>query len=342
MEILRQRSCEINAIFVPCGGGGLIAGIAAYIKYLYPKIKIIGVEPDDSNCLQQALNLGERVILPQVGLFADGVAVAQIGDHPFRICQKYVDEVITVSNDEICAAIKDIYDDTRAITEPAGALACAGVKKYVLKHNLRQQNLVVITSGANINFDRLRHVAERAELGEKREAILAVTIAERPGSFKEFCAILGKLNITEFNYRYYKAREAHIFVGVQVSDDQSRQKVVANLTKRGFKVVDLTDNELAKLHIRHTVGGHIVEDELVLRFEFPERPGALLEFLTKIGDRWNISLFHYRNHGAAVGRVMLALSVKPAEKADVLAKIEKIGFRYWDESENLAFNLFLG
>jgi len=342
MEILRQQSTPIAAIFVPCGGGGLISGIAAYIKYLKPQIKIIGVEPIDSNCLQQALAANERVILPQVGLFADGVAVAQIGELPFQICQKYVDEVITVSNDEICAAIKDIYDDTRAICEPAGALAVAGVKKYVEQNENSNQNLVVINSGANINFDRLRHVAERAELGEKREAILAVTIKEQPGSFKAFCAALGRRHITEFNYRYHHARDAHIFVGVQTSSTDSRQQVLADLTAQGFAALDLTDNELAKLHIRHTVGGHIKGDELVLRFEFPERPGALLEFLNKIGNKWNITLFHYRNHGAAVGRVMLALAVEKNECAQVLATVDKIGFRYWDESSNPAFNLFLG
>ncbi|WP_273807136.1 MULTISPECIES: threonine ammonia-lyase, biosynthetic, partial [unclassified Pseudomonas] len=306
MEILRQHPGRLDAIFVPVGGGGLIAGIAAYVKYLRPEIKVIGVEPDDSNCLQQAMAAGERVVLPRVGLFADGVAVAQIGHHTFEICQRYVDEVITVSSDEICAAIKDIYDDTRSITEPSGALGVAGIKKYAEREGSGGQVLVAIDSGANINFDRLRHVAERAELGEQREAIIAVTIPERPGSFRAFCEALGRRQITEFNYRYHTGEEAHIFVGVQTHPQRDpREALLQGLRDQGFPVLDLTDNELAKLHIRHTVGGHAarVGQEQVFRFEFPERPGALFDFLEKLGGRWNISMFHYRNHGAADGRV---------------------------------------
>ncbi|MBD2839546.1 threonine ammonia-lyase, biosynthetic [Pseudomonas sp. JM0905a] len=345
MEILRQHPGRLDAIFVPVGGGGLVAGIAAFVKYLRPEVKVIGVEPDDSNCLQAAMAAGERVVLGQVGLFADGVAVAQIGQHTFEICKQHVDEVITVSTDEICAAIKDIYDDTRSITEPAGALAVAGIKKYVEREGVRDQTLVAIDSGANINFDRLRHVAERAELGEKREAIIAVTIPERPGSFKAFCEAIGKRQITEFNYRYNTDAEAHIFVGVQTHPETDpRAALVENLRGQGFPVLDLTDNELAKLHIRHMVGGHAVRisDELVFRFEFPERPGALFNFLNKLGGRWNITMFHYRNHGAADGRVVAGLQVPAEERSLVHAALDEIGYPYWDESENPAYRLFLG
>ncbi|EJT84498.1 threonine dehydratase [Pseudomonas putida S11] len=329
MEILRQHPGQLDAIFVPVGGGGLIAGIAAYVKYLRPEIKVIGVEPDDSNCLQAAMAAGERVVLPQVGLFADGVAVAQIGQHTFDICRHHVDEVVTVSTDEICAAIKDIYDDTRSITEPAGALGVAGIKKYVELYGVTGQTLVAIDSGANVNFDRLRHVAERAELGEKREAIIAVTIPERPGSFKAFCEAIGKRQITEFNYRKHTSDEAHIFVGVQTHpENDPRAALVQQLTEQGFPVTDLTDNELAKLHIRHMVGGHSAgaSDEMVLRFEFPERPGALFNFLNKLGGRWNISMFHYRNHGAADGRVVAGLQVPEDERHLVPAALAKIGY----------------
>ncbi|WP_421525236.1 threonine ammonia-lyase, biosynthetic [Pseudomonas yamanorum] len=345
MEILRQHPGPLDAIFVPVGGGGLIAGIAAYVKYLRPEIKIIGVEPDDSNCLQAAMAAGERVVLPTVGIFADGVAVAQIGQHTFDICKDYVDEVITVSTDEICAAIKDIYDDTRSITEPAGALGVAGIKKYVETRGITGQTLVAIDSGANVNFDRLRHVAERAELGEGREAIIAVTIPEKPGSFKAFCEAVGKRQITEFNYRYHSGREAHIFVGVQTHpENDPRSALIASLTSQGFPVLDLTENELAKLHIRHMVGGHAahVSDEVVFRFEFPERPGALFNFLNKLGGRWNISMFHYRNHGAADGRVVAGLQVPADERHLVPAALEAIGYPYWDESDNPAYQLFLG
>jgi len=345
MEILRQHPGQLDAIFVPVGGGGLIAGIAAYVKYLRPEIKVIGVEPDDSNCLQAAMAAGERVVLPQVGLFADGVAVAQIGQHTFDICRLYVDDVVTVSTDEICAAIKDIYDDTRSITEPAGALGVAGIKKYVELTGVTGQTLVAIDSGANVNFDRLRHVAERAELGEKREAIIAVTIPERPGSFKAFCEAVGKRQITEFNYRKHTSDEAHIFVGVQTHpENDPRAALVQQLIDQGFPVTDLTDNELAKLHIRHMVGGHSAgaSDEIVLRFEFPERPGALFNFLTKLGGRWNISMFHYRNHGAADGRVVAGLQVPEDERHLVPAALAKIGYPYWDETDNPAYRLFLG
>lgn len=344
MEILRQHQGPLHAIFVPCGGGGLIAGVAAYIKYLRPEIKVIGVEPKDSNCLQQALAADERVQLAQVGLFADGVAVSQIGEHTFEICRNYVDEVITVSNDEICAAMKDIYDDTRSITEPAGALALAGIKKYVHKTGVTEQTLVAIDSGANVNFDRLRYVAERAELGERREAIIAVTIPEEPGSFKRFCEALGRRQITEFNYRYHTNGQAHIFVGVQTDPETDpRKALIASLQDQGFPVIDLTKNELAKLHIRHLVGGHAqaVSHERVFRFEFPERPGALFNFLNKLGGRWNISMFHYRNHGAADARVLAALQVDEADYPAFEQALEAIGYPYWEETDNPAYQLFL-
>ena len=345
MEILRQQPGQLDAIFVPVGGGGLIAGIAAYVKYLRPEIKVIGVEPADSNCLQAAMAAGERVVLPTVGLFADGVAVAQIGQHTFDLCKDYVDEVITVSTDEICAAIKDIYDDTRSITEPAGALSVAGIKKYVEREGVSGQVLVGIDSGANVNFDRLRHVAERAELGEGREAIIAVTIPERPGSFKVFCEAIGKRQITEFNYRYHSEKEAHIFVGVQTHpENDPREALLSSLREQNFPVLDLTDSELAKLHLRHMVGGHApaVNNERVFRFEFPERPGALLNFLNKLGARWNISMFHYRNHGAADGRVVAGLQVSEDERELIPAALDEIGYPFWDESDNPAYKLFLG
>lgn len=344
MEILRQHQGQLDAIFVPVGGGGLIAGIAAYVKYLRPEIRVIGVEPVDAACLQAAMAADERVVLSQVGLFADGVAVAQIGQHTFEVCRHHVDEVITVTTDEMCAAIKDIYDDTRSICEPAGCLGVAGIKKYVEREGCSGKVFIAIDSGANVNFDRLRHVAERAEIGEKREALLAVTIPEKPGSFKAFCQAIGKRSITEFNYRYHDNAEAHIFVGVQTHPElDPRDALVDMLQKQEFPVVDLTDNELAKLHIRHMVGGHCeqVTDEVVYRFEFPERPGALFNFLNKLGGRWNISMFHYRNHGAAYGRVVVGLQVAEADRHKVPETLDSIGYMYWDETDNPAYKLYL-
>ena len=346
MELLRQHNGNIDAIFVPVGGGGLIAGISVYIKYLRPEIKVIGVEPEDSNCLQAAMEAGERVVLDQVGIFADGVAVAQIGEHTFEVARQYVDEVVTVSTDEICAAIKDIFDDTRSICEPAGALGVAGLKKYAERENCQGETLIAIDSGANVNFDRLRHVSERAELGEKREAIIAARIPERPGSFKKFCSALGKRNITEFNYRYSDSENAVVFAGVQLkSGGDGREELLTELNEHIDEVVDLTDNETAKLHVRYMVGGHApvtVDNEVVYRFEFPERPGALMRFLSKLGGRWNISMFHYRNHGAAYGRVLVGMQVPEGERSEVEGFLNEIGYSFWEETDNLAYQLFLG
>ena len=345
MEILRQVTGPLDAVFVPVGGGGLAAGVAAYIKYVRPEVKVIAVEPEDAACLKLALEKGRRAILPEVGLFADGVAVAQIGKETFRVLRKTIDGVLTASTDEICAAIKDIFDDTRSIAEPAGALALAGLKKYVAQNDCSGQTLLAIDSGANTNFDRLRYIAERTEIGEKREAILSVTIPERPGSFKKFCGALGRRNITEFNYRFGDDRDAQIFVGISVAaGGGDRQELVDTLQKMDYPVADFTDNEMAKLHIRHMVGGHrraTVKNELIYRFEFPERPGALMNFLTKLGNRWNISLFHYRNHGAAYGRVLVGLQADKKERAEIETFLDKLAYPYHEETENPAYQLFL-
>ncbi len=344
MEILRQFHGKIDAIFVAVGGGGLCAGIAAYVKFVRPDIKIIAVESEESACLKAALEKKKRVVLPHVGIFADGIAVAQIGEETFRVLRKTVDEVITVSNDEICAGIKDIFEDTRSIAEPAGAVSVAAIKKYVAEKQVLGQTFVAIACGANINFDRLRYISERTEIGEQREAILAVTIPERPGAYREFCKALGKRNITEFNYRYADNRAAKIFVGIQVSGGgQDRQELVEELTQQGYEVVDMTDNELAKLHIRHMVGGHApgLTDEVVYRFEFPERPGALYNFLAKAGSRWNISMFHYRNHGSASGRVLVGMQVPKKERPEVKKFLDELGYPYRDETANEAYQFFL-
>ncbi len=343
MEILRQHSGPLHAIFVAVGGGGLISGIATYVKRLRPEVRIVGVEPVDADAMAQSLAAGRRVRLAQVGLFADGVAVRQVGRECFRLARRYVDEMILVDNDAICAAIKDVFEDTRSILEPAGALAIAGAKSYVESRRLRGQSLVAVACGANMNFERLRFVAERAELGEAREAILAVTIPERPGSFKRFCSLLGRRSVTEFNYRYADPQQAHVFVGVQVHNRAETRALIRRLRGRGLATQDLSDNEMAKLHGRHLVGGRApqVENELLYRFEFPERPGALLKFLDSMSHDWNISLFHYRNHGADYGRVLVGIQVPLRDKPAFKRFLARLGYAYSDESANPAYRLFL-
>jgi threonine dehydratase len=338
MEILDEHPEPIEAIFCCVGGGGLLAGVAAYVKALRPEIKVIGVEAKDSEAMTESLKQGQRVILEQVGLFADGAAVKQVGVHTFALCQQYVDEMIVVDNDAICAAIKDVFEDTRSILEPAGALATAGIKEYAKRNKLSGKTLIGIASGANMNFDRLRFIAERAEIGEKREAVLAVTIPEEPGAFK------GDRNITEFNYRYSDPKLAHIFVGVAIADPTEADVLVANLQAQGLPTLDLTDNEVAKLHLRHLVGGHApqAENEVVFRFEFPEKPGALMKFLETMGQDWNISLFHYRNHGADFGRVLVGMQVPPQDAGEFSKFLDNLGYPHWDETNNPAYKLFLG
>jgi threonine dehydratase len=344
MEILRQRQEPLDAIFAAVGGGGLIAGIAAYVKRVRPEVRIIGVEPKDSDAMTRSLAAGRRVVLPHVGLFADGVAVKQVGKENFRLAQQYVDEMVQVDTDAICAAIKDVFEDTRSILEPAGALAIAGVKAWCEMHRVHGRTLVAVAGGANMNFDRLRFVAERAELGEAREAIFAVTIPERPGSFREFCSLLGTRNVTEFNYRYADAKTAHLFVGIEVANRGEARKLLASLHRHRIEAFDLTDNEMAKLHVRHLVGGHApaVENEIVYRFEFPERPGALLRFLDSMSAGWNISLFHYRNHGADYGRVLVGMQVPPSDKGAFRRFLDRLGYTYADETANPAYRMFLG
>jgi threonine dehydratase len=345
MEILNQHGADIHAIFVPVGGGGLIAGISAYVKYLKPQIRIIGVEAEGSACLSAALSAKRRVRLPieTLDLFADGVSVAQVGKETFKIARRCVDEVIVASTDEICGAVKDIFDDTRSIAEPAGALATAGLKKYVERTGIEGADLIAIDSGANVNFDRLRHISERAELGEKREAIFAVTIAERAGSFRQFCSALGKRGVTEFNYRYSDPSEARVYVGLQVGSSSSRAQLGATLAGMGYAVEDMTDNEIAKLHVRHMVGGRMSRamNESIYRFEFPERPGALMKFLIGLGEKWNITMFHYRNHGADWGRVLAGFEAGPSERGELRRFLDRIGYRYSEETANTAYQMFL-
>ncbi len=344
MEILRQHQAPIHAIFCAIGGGGLIAGVAAYVKQVRPDIKIIGVQTNDSDAMYRSLKAKKRVQLNDVGLFSDGTAVKYVGEETFRICKQYVDEVILVDTDEVCAAIKDVFQDTRSILEPAGALAVAGAKLYAKREQLKGETLIPIACGANMNFDRLRFVAERAEIGEKRETLLAVTIPETPGSFRKFCALLGKRNITEFNYRYADPKAAQVFVGIQVKDQSEASDLIEKLQRSKLPTLDLSDNEMAKLHLRHLVGGHApeVKDEIMFRFEFPERPGALMNFLNSMNHSWNISLFHYRNHGADYGRVLVGMQVPQHDKRALKIFLDTLGYRYWDESNNPAYRLFLG
>jgi threonine dehydratase len=345
VEILRQHQGELDAIFVPVGGGGLIGGIATYVKYLAPRVRIIGVEPEDAASMHDSLKARTRVTLERVGMFADGVAVKRVGAETFELARKFVDEIVLVNTDQICAGIQDLFEETRAIAEPAGALAIAGLRKYVARENAQGKTLVAITSGANLNFDRLRHVAERADLGGQREALIAVEIPERPGSFLRFCSTLGARSVTEFNYRYEDAERARIFVGFELAQGRAeKDAVVRAIAEAGFPVTDMTDNEMAKLHVRYMVGGHArrIANELLYRFEFPERPGALLKFLQAVGTRWNISLFHYRNHGSDYGRVLAGIQVPPAEREQFLQHLKELHYPFTDETANAAYRMFLG
>ena len=347
MEILRQYQDDIDAIFVAIGGGGLISGIAAYVKAVRPKTKIIAVQAVDSAAMVESLKAGRRVKLASVGLFADAIAVKQVGTETFRLCQQYVDDSVLVTNDEICAAIKDVYTDCRSILEPAGAAAIAGLKKYAAKHRCRDKTFVAIACGSNMNFDRLRFVAERAVIGESREAVLAVTLPEKPGSFRAFCDVLGPRSVTEFNYRYAGGTVAHVFVGVEIAKKTEIAELIKEFKREGIGAVDLTDNEMAKLHVRHLVGGHApgALGERMFRFDFPERPGALARFLRAMNDSWNITLFHYRNHGSDVGRVLAGIQVPMGDQrqfADFLRQIADIGYSWVEETDNVAYKLFLG
>lgn len=346
MEMARQCPRPADYVFVPCGGGGLLAGVAAYLSYVWPETRVIGVEPDDAACAQEALRKGRRVTLKEVGLFADGCAVAQVGKENFRVIRESVYDIITAGTDEMCAAVKDIFEDTRAIAEPAGALAVAGMKRYAENHDLTGKTLLAVISGANTNFDRLRYISERTEIGERREAVISVTIPEKPGAFQAFCRALGKRNITEFNYRYEHAERARVFVGLTVTPSgNDLSQLIQKLQKSGYEVLDLTDNETAKLHVRYMVGGRISADvahEMVFRVEFPERPGALLKFLEALGADFNISMFHYRNHGAAYGRILVGMDVPAGKRSTLRDAMAGVGYRYWEETDNPAYRSYLG
>jgi threonine dehydratase len=345
MEILRQCAGEqIDAIFVAIGGGGLIAGIAAYVKYLFPKIKIIGVEPDDADAMSKSVQAGKRVTLDRVGIFADGVAVRRVGEETFRLVREYVDEIILVSTDEICSAMQDIFEENRTIVEPSGALSVAGIKRYVQREQCRDRTFISINCGANMNFDRLRHVAERADIGGQREALISVEIPEVKGSFLRFCETLGRRSVTEFNYRYSDAASAQLFVGFGLTDGRREKEVVIkSLKDSGYAVHDMSDNEVAKLHVRYMIGGHArgLSDERLFRFEFPERPGALMKFLNAIGTRWNITLFHYRNHGSDYGRVLVGVQIPSSESTEFDLHVRELKYVYWEETDNSAYKMFL-
>ena len=345
VEMARQSPAPLDYVFVCVGGGGLIAGMAAYLKYVWPETRIVGVEPEDAACASAALAAGRRVRLREVGLFADGCAVAQVGKETLRLIRSHVDDMITVTTDEICAAVKDIFEDTRAIAEPAGALAVAGMKNYLEQHQLKGCRIAATVSGANTNFDRLRYISERTEIGERREAVISVTIPEKPGAFRRFCAELGKRNITEFNYRYGSDELAKVFVGLSVlPDSEDLPKLIGRLQRKGYTVLNLTDNETAKLHVRHMVGGQVVPElnqEAVFRVQFPERPGALMTFLSALGNTYDISLFHYRNHGAAFGRILIGFKLSKGQRSGLINALAEIGYPFWDETENPAVTAYL-
>lgn len=345
MELLQQFQGPIEAIFVPIGGGGLAAGVATYVKHMQPHVKVIGVEPVDAASMKAAIAAGSRVVLDRVGLFADGVAVRQAGEETFRLCRQFIDDVLVADTDEMCAAIKDIFEDTRVIAEPAGALALAGLKTYVEQNPKRTGALIAINSGANMNFDRLRHVAERAEIGEDREMLLGVTIPEEPGSYRRFVQLLGPRIVTEFNYRYAAGQDAHVFVGLKTDHAHTQRKaILKELADAGYKAVDISADETAKLHIRYMVGGRApnLHNEMLLRFEFPERPGALMKFLDSMEASWNITLFHYRNHGADYGRVLVGVEVPQKDRAHFIQQLDKLGYPYEQETDNPAYQMFLG
>jgi threonine dehydratase len=343
MEILRQHPGPLDAIFVPIGGGGLIAGVATYVKQLRPEIQLIGVQTEDSDGMVRSVRAERRVQLSDVGLFSDGTAVKMVGAETFKLVRQYVDDFVVVDTDAICAAIKDVFQDTRSVLEPAGALAVAGAKQYVAAHKWKNRTVVAITSGANMNFDRLRFVSDRAEVGEMREAVFAVTMPEQRGSFRKFCELVGDRSVTEFNYRISDSDRAHVFVGVQVSSPAEPDRIAAHFRRNGFETLDLTHDELAKTHVRHMVGGRsaAATDELLYRFEFPERPGALMRFLNAMNPSWNISLFHYRNQGADYGQILIGVQVPAAEKKQFKAFIAEVAYPNWNETDNPAYKLFL-